>query len=130
MKSIEWNNEGLEWQILWDYVNGLAAWNTWEKIVYCGAITGSEFETYAATKIYIAKILRFDRRDTSAVDAYITLYNEANAAMFRYINIIPYWDGNYKMVGNTIQTETVYFSRLVNAIYTYMYFIGYRLTIV
>ena len=102
-------------------------------LYYQGAIAGSEFLTYAATKLYLAIELEFVYSAALAVAAlsYVRLYNAADAAFYFYQNSVLGWDATaaaFKYVPLQIDDHTVYFSRITNQTFDYIKFNGYRIT--
>ena len=93
MITQDWKNATPEQMNLWNLCNGLIAWNTITPLYYCGAVAGSEFLVYAATKIYIC--LEFCVNKTAAASATVgqaQFYDVANAVfMFTQNNAIG-WD--------------------------------------
>ena len=103
-----------------------------ENLYYDGLIAGSEFETYAATKMYIC--LEFSAgilaaNISGAVTAYISFYDEANAISFSLNNLATAFSAASIYVINNVTNSNDDFSRIVTANYTYMKFIGYRVTL-
>lgn len=92
---------------------------------------GSEFETYAANKLYLAIELGILAGAVSvAAIPRATLYDENNATMIVYQNNLVYWDGvQYRMCHNCVFIENVWFSRISFSTIDYMSFIGYRITL-
>lgn len=104
-----------------------------EPLHFIGASAGSEFLTYAATKLYIAYKLGFSYSTTIGAAACIaTLYNEANAAMYYCQNNDVLYDTGAaaaRYSGNTYYEYNLYFSRVVLAVYANLTFTGYRITL-
>jgi hypothetical protein len=103
-----------------------------EPLYYDGLIAGSEFETYAATKMYIS--LQFAggilaANISGAVTAYISFYDEANAISFSLNNLANAFNVASIYVVNNVFNRNDDFSRIVTAGYTYMKFLGYRVTL-
>lgn len=116
---------------LWSYLAGIARVTALTPVVYQGAIAGSEFLTYAATKMYLA--LDFDAAYTSgavgAAAGSVVFYNIANAIDFYYINAMPIWNGAAAQYSNNnVNKKLILFSRVVFNVYTYIHFVGYRIT--
>lgn len=116
-----------EQQILWAYLKSAFTITGIAKLFYQGAIAGSEFETYAATKLYLC--LEFDPGNTGLYGM-IQFNNEADAAFHYYYNVVVYWNGTASnFIGTNPVTQTnFYFSRLIRTGYSTMKFIGYRIT--
>jgi len=104
-----------------------------EPVCYQGASAGSEFLTYAATKMYIAFKLGFGYLTTiGAAGCIATLYNEANVAFYYCQNNDVLYDtgaGGARYSGNTYVEYDTYFSRVALTTYTQLMFIGYRFTL-
>jgi len=120
-----------EVQILWNYLRATFAITAVVPLYYEGVIAGSEFLTYAATKLYMFLQL------TGMSDAVVAniprfrLYNAANA-LFQNIGFTStYWDataaGN-RNIAISFDNKNGYFSRFTAEGYTNMTFIGYRIT--
>jgi hypothetical protein len=124
--------------ILWNHVQNLIPYTRITPLFYSGTIAGSEFETYAATKLYIALELEFDGGALPPPDLflpddfYIFTYNEANIAKRAYFNLVIAMDGaSLWGFGNNVRDKNQYFSRLevLNNSFYYMKFNGYRLNV-
>lgn len=104
-----------------------------EPFSYKQAIAGSEFLTYAATKLYIAfKIGVSSNQTIYTLAPVLDCYNEANAIDYRVFNTSSYWDGTLAAVRylpNYLEIKNFWFSRIVSNYYLYMYFIGLRVTL-
>ena len=103
-----------------------------EEFFYDGVIAGSEFLTYAATKLYLCFSLFASGTHTGANALYFSTYDAANA-LKGYLNAnTGVYDtttpGNEYLCLNW-QWENFYFSRLTVVTLTYMRFIGYRFTL-
>lgn len=104
-----------------------------EPLFYIGAIAGSEFLTYAATKLYIC--FKFEVNGGlfgSAVGAFITFFNEANALNY-YLGLnMPVYDtvaaAHLYSASNALYTNG-YFSRITTVQYSHIIFNGYRITL-
>lgn len=104
-----------------------------EPLYFCGAVAGTEFLTYAATKLYIALDFVGGSGAYSAGQNTITFYNEANAAMIGLYNNAMLWNGTTTVVnyqGNDVSIKTIYFSRVAFGGYAAMLFNGYRITLI
>lgn len=135
MNNIDWKNATPEQKLLWRHASGLIAYNTVTPLVYFGTIAGSEFLTYAATKLYIC--LEFDAYVAQAsliTNSGILFYDVANAVCAQIDNKSVTYNTTSSLLNyytNFVKTTNIYFSRIVtNVVYTNMKFIGYRLTIV
>lgn len=104
-----------------------------EPLYYHNVSVGSEFLTYAATKMYIClKISGLQVNTINAADVSIVLYDENNATNGFVANANPIWDTvalAAKYSNNNSFLENFYFSRLVTFV-TYVKFIGYRITLI
>jgi hypothetical protein len=104
-----------------------------EPIFYQGLIAGTEFLTYAATKLYLCFSCQFgDSANHGENEGSIVLYNELNAAFYYVTNKNAYWEtvgAKDEFIHNPIMLYNFYFSRLVQTIYTSMIFNGYRITL-
>lgn len=103
-----------------------------EPLYYDGVIAGSEFETYAPTKMYIclefcAGVLAANI--SGAVTAYISFYDEANTISYSLNNLNNAYSAASIYVINNVKNSNDDFARLVGTNYTYMKFIGYRATL-
>jgi len=135
MNTIDWKNATPEQKLLWDYASGLIAYNTIEPLVYSGVILGSEFLTYNADKLYICLegVFSYTLNGPIGGTPGIVFMDEANAAINATYEFSAYWDAtaaNYRMQLNPARVKNTYFSRITNATYSQIKFIGYRLTIV
>lgn len=125
MNSIKWKNASPELLVLWDYVSGLIGFNTITPITFFGIITGSEFLTYNAGKVYLALEFGSVNRVVGAgALSEIEFYDMANALMFYSTQCQSEWAIYYE------QMKNIWFSRIVQSANTpYIKFIGYRLTV-
>lgn len=106
-----------------------------EPIFFSGASAGSEFLTYAATKLYIAFALEADSVIASgATVPVLQIFSEANAVMFNLSPLMPFWNGTTNAVNFVpvnAKIENIYFSRVGFSIGSaYLLFNGYRITLV
>jgi hypothetical protein len=100
-------------------------------IYYQGVVAGSEFLTYAATKLYIALEMEFGYFAQAASQGIVNFYNEVDAIDFIASNSAGFWDGAaVAYAGNLLVLKNHYFSRIVTVRYLNMKFSGYRLDIV
>lgn len=104
-----------------------------EPLYFIGASAGSEFLTYAATKLYLCFNLIFTGAGSGlAAAGNYTLYDSANAVTVAINNNYPYWDATAAQVRyNALSKEVnnVYFSRLTLVNYSQLIFNGYRITL-
>jgi hypothetical protein len=103
-----------------------------ERLYFQGTLAGTEFLTYAATKMYLC--YRIGVSDVGAASANVgrlLLYDETNTNNYVVSNQIMTWIGAALNYGyNEIALNNVIFSRfsVVNA-YTTLVFNGYRITL-
>ena len=117
---------------LLSYLKATFAPSGYAPIYYQGAVAGSEFLTFAGTKLYMA--LEFSAGGSTASSAAAfstTLYDSLNAISM-YINANS---GLFDTVAAAnefapmyVQAHNFYFSRLTCSVYTHIIFKGYRLT--
>jgi hypothetical protein len=103
-----------------------------EPLYYDGAIAGTEFLTYAATKMYFALEVKYGilaANIDNAATAYVTVYDESNTISMSLTNLWGYFNVAPKYVINSIFTQNDDFSRVAVTGYTYISFIGYRFTL-
>jgi hypothetical protein len=99
---------------------------------YVGAVAGSEFETYAATKVYFClEIDWIGHVAGGATIPSVQYYNLANVLWGRYHPIgLVWWTGaavNYD--GSPLMTnQNLWFSKIIAGVYTHLKFIGYKIT--
>lgn len=100
-------------------------------LFYQGVIAGSEFLTYNVNKLYLCLGLQTScLTGALASNAYIYIYNEANALSFHTQNGGAAWDATaaaFKYYSNDAQIRNLYFSRILGAGQVYMKFSGYRI---
>jgi hypothetical protein len=105
-----------------------------EFLHYTGIIAGSEFLTYAATKLYICYNCQiFNSTPHGEVEGLVTFYNQANAVFLNTKNQQGYWEvvgAKDEFMINPLQINHFYFSRLAATIYDSFIFNGYRVTLV
>jgi hypothetical protein len=103
-------------------------------LYFAGAIAGSEFVTYAATKMYIA--LKFGASHSSGLAGgsvgYMQFNNEADAAQWYMSNNALLLNGAANQYSAlTAFQYNFYFSRIgASNSYTNLHFNGYRITLV
>jgi hypothetical protein len=104
-----------------------------EPLFYEGLIAGSEFVTYALTKLYLTYQIKFNGGiQFSDTPCYSNVYDENNAVVFIISNQIDWWQNNTNVNrynANDAVENNFYFSRLDVSVLTYMKFIGYRITL-
>jgi len=96
---------------------------------YDGPIAGSEFETFAAGKGYVALEMElYSYNPLTANAAFIELYNEVNAVKAVLMNSAPVYNGvAVQYTNNMVRAENAHFSRLVAANHYRIKFIGYKI---
>lgn len=126
MRGWDFRNAGPEQINLWRNASALIAWNTLTPIFYQGNIAGSEFELYAATKLYIGLEIKFDKSTPYTSPPTINLYNIFNSINFvvdnHNLNI-----GSTNYLVNTIELRNMYFSRIMTNFWVNMIFNGYKI---
>lgn len=104
-----------------------------EPLFYTGAIAGTEFLTYAATKLYLCYNTEFSRPENILdVVPNVYLYNEADAISFNLVNGTTIFNTvtNVPNFGQlNVSRNNCYFSRVAVANYLYIIFNGYRVTL-
>jgi len=133
MNTTNWGNALPETRLLWDYLKATFTITAIVPLYFQNAIVGSEFLTYAATKLYMALEIEFTFGGaTGSFPGFVSFYNQLNLTSDYGANNSPYWDATAAVVKqdiNTLIRRNLYFSRFINTIYPYLKFIGYRLTI-
>jgi hypothetical protein len=105
-----------------------------EPIFYQGVPAGSEFLVYAATKLYICLEYQASSNQgagEAAVNS-SSFYDAANAVNFIYAPLTAYYDGGVpgvRYLPFTASIRNIYFSRVAVALFDYIYFNGYRVTL-
>jgi hypothetical protein len=96
-------------------------------------LAGSEFATYAATKLYVALNLYISGSETTnAALSSIRVYNEANALAFSgFANNVVHYTGAVQVANfNSYLVKNIYFSRLQAVTFSpYLIFTGFRFTL-
>lgn len=104
-----------------------------EPLSYQGTIAGSEFLTYAITKLYLCLELQFTTETIGLSDLTLTLYNENNVIFSILSNQFASrrlgGSPQTRMCGRYLYTKNFYFSRFVQANILYINFQGYRITL-
>jgi hypothetical protein len=107
-----------------------------EPIYFSGLIAGSEFLTYAATKLYLGLYIKTfvaPAVNFAVASAYLSLWDETGAtAMIQLYNLSLAWDVTaigFKATPNPAEISNVYFSKATLTIYNYFIFNGYRITL-
>lgn len=102
-------------------------------LFYTGAIAGSEFLTYAATKLYFGLIMNITNGTATPNNNFglVTVYDEADAIFYYGTNEVINFNvtaASDRSVNLTFKLENFYCSRLVVANYSHIMFNGYRIT--
>jgi hypothetical protein len=103
-----------------------------EPLFYDGLIAGSEFLSYAATKMYLCFQMKFSVLQANilgGVIGSIVMYDETDSIDFTLSNASGFFNATERIFINPICTINDDFSRIVSSNYTYMKFIGYRVTL-
>jgi hypothetical protein len=104
-----------------------------EPLYYQGVNAGSEFETYSATKLYIALFLSASGvAQPTLGNGYIAFYDEGNALNLTFQNVSSYYNVGDTTVHdqiNPILVKSFYFSRLQFSNYERLIFNGYKITL-
>jgi hypothetical protein len=115
-----------------------AVYNTYkiknvEPLYYMGLLAGTEFLTYAATKLYFGYSVQVNNATAHGeTEGTLVFYNAANAAFYNAKNQTAYWEvvgAKDEFCINPIDLKNVWFSRVTVAIYDSIIFNGYRITI-
>jgi hypothetical protein len=108
-----------------------------EPLFYQGTTAGTEFLTYAATKLYLILNIYFSGNDMNerGSSAFIEFHDQANAVSYLGLNISGIYNVNESPLTNYMinpfTIENAYFSRFIvtNSVYSLMIFNGYRITL-
>lgn len=104
-----------------------------EPLHYSGAILGSEFLTYAVTKMYLCLSCFISyAANHGEIEGYVIFNNAADAAAINVTNKTAYWESlgaKDEFIMNPILIENFYFSRLTYLIYSSIIFTGWRMTL-
>lgn len=103
-----------------------------EPLFFYGAVAGTEFLTYAVTKMYIAFLAEASGQAlTSAAGCNFSIYDAANAICGMYSDTNAYWDGAAVKYNHNAPrpVENIYFSRVSITTLAYFRFNGYRITL-
>lgn len=100
---------------------------------YQGVITGSEFETYNAKKLYFAYDVQImNAAAHGEIEGSVLFYNVANGLFYSAKNANAYWEvvgAKDEFLMNPIFLQNFYFSRLAATIYNSLIFNGYLVTL-
>lgn len=103
-----------------------------EPLFYQGAVAGSEFLTYAATKLYLCLSITAGSDGITAFEPQLYFYDFANALTSRFRNTSTVFDAVAainEFQGNVFTLKNIYFSRLTAVSYITFSLIGYRITL-
>jgi hypothetical protein len=104
-----------------------------EPLYFQAAVAGSEFLTYAATKLYIClKLIAGSTGILNASNCSVTGYNEADVVNFRFNQNSVEFDTVVpaaRYSAGSIVIQNIFFSRVVFTTYDYIVFNGYRVTL-
>lgn len=105
-----------------------------EPLFYQGAIAGTEFLVYAATKMYICYNIALSTSAgiTITID-YGEFYNESNIISLYLRNDHVFWDvavNDVRYARQTLELSNFIFSRFVPSVINYISFVGYRVTLI
>lgn len=122
-----------ELEILFRHLNTLGTIVLIEPLIFIGSPTGSEFETYAATKVYLCLSFTQGGSAIQTARSFTSFYDRANNVHYSLFNddYQPYWNGTtevVKAIANHAELKNFWFSRTTKTGITLMKFIGYRLT--
>ena len=103
-----------------------------EPFSYVGVAAGSEFLNYAVTKMYLClRICGNECDGDHATTPQILTYNEGNVQSGRHgsMSYVHAPAAADEWTPNNIEVNNLYFSRIDVNIYTYIIFIGFRITL-
>jgi hypothetical protein len=133
MITLDWKNATTEQINLWKYASGLIAYTTITPLYYDGTIAGSEFLIYNVGKLYVALNLKAMNAGVANINfPYIQTFNNLNALKDSFNNTMILYNSVSSVeeyMGNMIDVDNIYFSRIVSGNYIYMCFNGYRLNV-
>lgn len=119
---------------LMEYIETTFSPSAMVPLVFAGNIAGSEFLTYAATKLYLCfKITLFKPVGVVPVAnlPVVSFHDETNTSVSNFQNNQVFHNvtagADYGWTPHT-EIKNLYFSRFLYTVYTQMFFIGYRLT--
>lgn len=118
--------------ILWNYLRTLVDITAIVPLYYQGVVAGSEFITYAGTKLYFCLEFNAGGIDNPAITQNsVQFYDRTNGLSFQCTFSKMDWNATgaaYNFIPEEYSIKNLYFSRIVQANFTRMKFIGYRLT--
>ena len=106
-----------------------------ENLLYEGLTAGSEFTVYAATKLYLNLNMRFSHNDNSNsfLPGKVVFYDETggNPLYTGWLNAPEYTSAipEVDYIINPFEINNSWFSNIEVVNYTYVKFIGYRITL-
>jgi hypothetical protein len=104
-----------------------------EPLYYLGTIAGSEFLTYAATKLYLALNIGLEGAIIALNQTALSLNDENNNLSFNIRNLTEAYATSTEgifYVANNFDISNLYFSRILNVVnYVNIKFNGYRITL-
>lgn len=105
-----------------------------EPLFYQNAYAGSEFLSYAATKLYLCFHFHTNSSGAGAgtTSQYTQLYDEANTARTSLSNSIAFYNTSTPAVNyfnNNVELKNFYFSRITSIGVSAIIFNGYRITL-
>jgi len=133
MNTRDWENANAEQRNLWHIAQTLIVYTTITPVFFQGIITGSEFETYNAGKVYLCLDFNYCwAGPTSPGCDLINIYNMANVIIVQKLLGVPYWDvtaAAVKWTGFNIDIKNFWFSRITSTYGGSFIFNGYRLNV-
>lgn len=120
----------MEENLLWSYLDSIVNITAVQPLSITVASAGSEFLTYAATKMYLALTIGFGYNSGQALagSGHATFYDFNNVIDYYLNQCNPVWDGAAKCSYPTIIKDMIIFSRIALTRYNYIDFKGYRIT--
>jgi len=116
--------------ILKNYLDATFTPSAFDPLIFEGVTAGSEFLTYAATKLYMALEFSGYTAGTTA-QMYVQFNNNADVMKFIAGNNVAYWNNGTAVVAygpNVLQLKNIWFSRIIVSNVAQIKFIGYKLT--
>ncbi len=124
-------NSTIEEKIIFDYVIDTFNPSAIVPLQYIGVYAGSEFLTYAATKLYIATTFNWDKCAPVSAVPTMTFYNNLNASSAVLTGAKPYWNSTAAAayyLSCLSEIKNIWFSRVVGVQVDYLIFKGFRIT--
>lgn len=103
-----------------------------EPLFFQGTIAGSEFLTYAATKLYICYSLICSNSATNTVSSEVVLYDETNTVVMINTKAVAFWNTTtaaINFVRRDVEIQNTFFSRFAITDLIRVKFNGYRITL-